>query len=153
MTVLGLSPALVVLAETFVAGHAKTKGSLTFKGGRHVEEAVRGSGDWRKLVADSLGRASTGLHAEEGRVGVWITSYLQPYAAKDLLDPQGWIMSQRSGDVDKLARNVLDALTDSGLIGDDAQVWDVFSSKRLACPGMMPGQQIRVWAIPDGVPW
>ena len=40
-----------------------------------------------------------------------------------------WPISQRSGDVDKLLRNLFDALTDVGVIGDDAQVIRVTAEK------------------------
>jgi len=152
-----------ILAEIFIHGHPKTKGSLEVVTPKYVRERP-GSSRWRKLVADRL-RVDYGKRAEAigvydegmsgpyaGRTGVRIVSYLQPPASW-LARVQEWLVSQFSGDGDKLARNVLDALTDSGLIVDDGQVWDLFSHKRLAAPGTPPGQHIQVWIIPESAPW
>lgn len=185
---------VLILAECFVSGHPKTKGSLEFVTAKHVREKP-GSDRWRKLVADRLrtdalkrspakkedrcggctsalclldgcaevriaGRGDEGTSGPyAGRIGVRIVSFLQvpaqpKPALRNWLDhAMEWLVCKFSGDVDKLARNVLDALTDSGVIVDDAQVVDLFSHKRLAQPGMMPGQQIQVWAIPESASW
>lgn len=152
-------PPLVILTEVQVMGHAKTKGSLTFKGNGHVEEKP-GSDRWRKLVAASVGRdfdarsQARGLYGPVGgRVGVRITTWLQAPAGKWHERWMDWLLSQFSGDGDKLARNVLDALTDSGVIADDGQVVDLFHHKRIAREGMMPGQAIQVWEVPEWSPW
>ena len=47
-------------------------------------------------------------------------------------------------DVDKLLRAVLDGLTDSGLIHDDAQVASCYAVKRYADP-VGPGARVVVW--------
>lgn len=148
----------MILAEVWVPGHSKTKGSLDFVTKSHVREAVPGSGRWRQLVAARVKEDAEKRYPDKenlgNRIGVRIVSYLQP--SRQMLDKGeagDWILGRSAGDVDKLARNVLDALTDSGVIGDDAQVWDLMSSKRLAKEGMMPGQQIQVWLIPDSAPW
>lgn len=146
-------PVLTVLGEVWVAGHPKTKGSLDFVTKTHVRESVSGSDHWRKLVAQQLRVAHGGRPPFEGRAGVRILSYLQPSRLALERGPESWILGRTSGDVDKLGRNVLDALTDSGMIKDDAQVWDLMSCKRLAMPGMLPGQKIQVWAIPEGSGW
>lgn len=148
------TPVLMILAEVFVPGHPKTKGSMEHIGGGKLRESVTGSKKWRQLVASQIkGNCAPGCFC--GRVGVWITSYLQCPAGQD---PWAWIMGDKSGDTDKLARNVLDAIgceskDDACLIANDAQVWNLMSSKRLAHAGMLPGQQIRVWAIPESEPW
>src|SRR5678816_2875258 len=115
---------VLMLAETTVTGHPKTKGSLEVVTKTYVREKP-GSSRWRALVADSLRRSRREWEAQwnaenpdnpmtagqpfPGRVGVLIVSYLQP--------PNSWInrmtewfLGQFSSDVDKLARNVLDAL-------------------------------------------
>ena len=51
-------------------------------------------------------------------------------------------------DVDKLARTVLDSLTDSGLIRNDSQVWDLHVTKLYCRGGESPGAIIRI--TPDG---
>lgn len=47
-----------------------------------------------------------------------------------------------TGDVDKLERAVLDALTMAGVLHDDAQVTDVTHRKRYADPLVMPGSDV-----------
>lgn len=158
---------VTVLAEVFVTGHPKTKGSLEVVTTKHVREKP-GSSRWRALVADRLradmlGRdiwaevSAEGLAGPyAGRVGVLIVSYLQPPARRVPMTAQEvreWLCGQYSSDVDKLARNVLDAAVDAGVIVDDGQVVDLYSHKRLAREGMMPGQRIQIWITPEGHEW
>lgn len=154
---------VVMLAETYVSGHPKTKGSLEVVTTKHVREKP-GSARWRAIVADALRRdfarrpivleaQSEGLSGPyAGRVGILIVSYLQP--------PQTWrervaewMLGQYSSDADKLARNVLDAAVDAGVIVDDGQVMDLYSHKRLCSIGSMPGQRIQIWATPKEHEW
>lgn len=163
----------LVLAEVFVSGHPKTKGSLTAVTAKHLRDTP-GSELWRICVVD---RVRTDMAARsrpwvtypaQGRIGVRVISYLQlpnPALTNWWERAYAWIMSKLSGDVDKLERNVLDALSacdekcakgcrkHAGLIGDDAQVWDLYGHKRLAAPGVVPGQRIMVWQIPEDEPW
>jgi hypothetical protein len=165
--------AMKVLVEFQVFGHPKTKGSLEHIGQGKMRESVRGSKAWRKMVAerakaDHLKRCeATGMSELgrplrwEGRVGVRVVSYLQPPPHVLRLASEAWhdwIMSDKSGDSDKLARNVLDALgcedqDDAQIFINDGQVWDLFSHKRLAVGGTQPGQLIQVWSIPDSEAW
>jgi hypothetical protein len=154
---------LVVLCDVFVPGHAKTKGSLEHIGGGQLRDKPS-SYRWRKLVAERVrgdfakrfaGMAIIPPH--EGRVGVRIISYGQTRGVFERW--AAWLIAKAGfGDVDKLARNVLDALSceredDAHLIADDSLVVDLYSHKRLALPGMMFGQQITVWVIPEDAPW
>jgi Holliday junction resolvase RusA-like endonuclease len=142
-----------LLAQVHVSGHPKTKGSLEFVTAKHAREKP-GSDRWRKLVADALKRGRIGDQGVPfpGRVGVSIVSYLQPPLSyrERIVE---WLLGRFSGDGDKLTRNVLDALTDSGLIVDDGQVWDLYHGKRLAPIGALPGQVIQVWVVPEDAPW
>lgn len=158
---------LVILCDVFVPGHAKTKGSMQPLGnGKMVDKPS--SRVWRKLIAERVKSHLAKLGEDHyllvlpygGRVGVRIVSYAQaPKSAKGLLGVWAWLIARAGfGDVDKLARNVLDALScedpdDAHLIADDSQVVDLYSHKRLAMPGMMVGQQITVWVIPEDAPW
>jgi len=165
----------VILCDVFVPGHAKTKGSLEHIGNGQLRDKPS-SYKWRKLVAervksDAAKRPvwqevwSEGLSGPYvGRVGVRIISYGQPPSGGPtgewlLTRAWKWLIAKAGfGDVDKFARNVLDALSceredDAHLIADDSLVVDLYSHKRLALPGMLFGQQITVWAIPEDAPW
>lgn len=48
----------------------------------------------------------------------------------------------RTGDIDKLERAILDALTMAGVLHDDAQVTDVTHRKRYADPLVTPGSDV-----------
>lgn len=171
------APGSLILASVYVAGHPKTKGSMTPLGnGKMVDKPD--SLAWRVLVAERLKTdraireitAGCGHEPVQGRVGVQVISYLQPPGFRGDVDPwwkraMAWIISKLSGDVDKLLRNVLDALSacdescgarckkHSGVIWDDSQVWDLYGHKRIAAPGVVPGQQITVWLIPEDASW
>lgn len=62
-----------------------------------------------------------------------------------------WPITRSSGDVDKLQRALLDALTDAGVFKDDSQVVHVVADKVFtddpAAPLAVPGAVIRVWEV------
>jgi Holliday junction resolvase RusA-like endonuclease len=124
----------------WVPGRPKTKGSLDFKPGRKctccskcdahlpggtVTENVAGSKRWRQMMAYAAGNAMAGREPMEGPIGV--------AAVFDL--PVLDVARGRVGDLDKLARNTLDALTDAGVYGDDVQVTRLLLEKRAAADG------------------
>lgn len=101
-----------VLVNIWVPGRPRTKGSLSIHG-KHVKE-LPGSPQWRMLVADRA-RAYQRAHFTEhyvspGPVSVDCTFWL-PEPADIGADSLFAGVYHQSGDVDKLARNVLDALS------------------------------------------
>lgn len=114
-----------VLLWAVVPGAPKTKGSLEprtrpceccrackgviFTG---MRESVKGSKLWRQLMARRFGELRKFAEPYSGEVTVVIVAYL----------PVANVIATRSGDVDKLERNVLDALTDAAIYVDDVQV-------------------------------
>lgn len=126
------------LIDVFVPGSPKTKGSMAHRGGGQMVESVKGSKTWRLLMAHALRQrwnagegdsVARGYEPREPRVGqirVSATFFLPCARGSRSLITKG------SGDVDKLARNLLDALTDSGVIVDDAQVVGLIVDKREA---------------------
>lgn len=143
-----------VITSVWVPGHPKTKGSLNFFGSQQVEESVKGSSEWRALVAGAVRRDLT----ERRRIGIGSP---EPYdgpvetvAAFWLERPLGvpglpgtvpaiW---PRAGDVDKLARNVLDACAadardaamNGGAFLNDNQVVNLRAVKLTAREGGTP---------------
>jgi len=149
--------AVDVITEVWVPGEPKTKGSLTFRGNGYVEENVKGSARWRRLVASAV-RAdlrrrhaslpSPAYMASAVPVGVRLQFWL-PASASMLADRAP--VKPGSGDVDKLVRNVLDALTDAHAYVDDVQVVRVIADK-MVCTHETPGPQnpgvlILAWAM------
>lgn len=65
-----------------------------------------------------------------------------------------WPITRDSGDIDKLLRSTLDALTTSGAIADDSMVVEVVARKMHPGEGLdaldAPGAVIRVWRLTEG---
>lgn len=142
-----------VLAQVLIEGRARTKGSLVAKqrrvivdgrslgvGHAKLSESTAGSKEWRSEIAWAVRKYMRSTRPYEGAVQVVIMSFLpQP---KSNRDPEP--IAMRTGDVDKIARNVLDALVDGGAIKDDAQVVAQHSLKAWAADPEHPYTVIQV---------
>jgi len=139
----------------FIPGRPKTKGSLRHKGRGHMVESVGGSSQWRSDIASALalrlGQKSTG----EGPMRIW-RPYAGPVAvgAVFYFDPPRNVregaprapIGRQYGDLDKLARNLGDALTDAGVIADDSQIYQWMLHKEWTdLEGDPEGVSLRVW--------
>lgn len=142
-----------------VHGQPKPKGSLKHVGRGRLVEQVAGSKPWRIAVADAtrgallvshIGKVPIHRPPLEGPLLVDITHTV----AKPKSAPKRKVtfpVTRSSGDVDKLARNALDALTDAKAFGDDSQVLEVRSRKTY--PGQHPdaldepGAVIRIFRL------
>lgn len=150
----------MIITEVWVPGNPRTKGSLSAKGG-HAEDTPQ-SKRWRAMMAEQvrrdIERRCTGLvgvnpiSAEplpwpyHGAVDVEFVAFLArpPGGVSEVLngvDPAAiW---HNAGDVDKLARNVLDAIAadaksaimNGGAIINDNQVIRLVAEKYAARPG------------------
>lgn len=135
---------LRVITETFVPGCPKTKGSLDFHGSGRVTENVIGSKEWRRQVAylvrsERSGRGLVEPSPASVAVGVRVLFVLPVPVGVYRVDPATGELADyiseyapievRSGDLDKLCRNVLDALTDAGAYEDDVQVCRLIADK------------------------
>lgn len=76
---------------------------------------------WREMVAAAADLGVT----FDCPVSVFAVFYL-PRPVK----PRWWAPAVKVGDVDKLARALLDGMTDGGLLADDSRVVDLHSYKR-----------------------
>lgn len=130
----------------WVPGPPKTKGSLTARAPRcHCCPACKGyvgqpqlrdsagSGRWRKLVAY---QAEAAMNEGDRRFMVWPLSNVRPVAVDLTFGLGGDVLASGAGDLDKLYRNVLDALTDAGVYEDDVQVVRLSGSKSQDEPGV-----------------
>lgn len=138
----------------WVPGQPKTKGSMTARPGPlcrccpacrarvftgAMGEGVRGSSAWRDLVA----RGARDAMALVGWVTVaWPDRVM--VSARFVVSGAG----SRPGDVDKLARNALDALTDARVYADDAQVSHLVAWRELASLVEAPGLALTVTELP-----
>jgi hypothetical protein len=145
----------VIIVDTFVAGRPRTKGSLTFVTPTYAKDS-EASRHWRALMAGAVLDSRNRLHAERtctssrGATGLpigcshasfWPCGRAQPYAGPVLVrltallpvDP----LEHGAGDLDKLARNVLDAIASNAknsrfrgkAILDDNQVTELVARK------------------------
>lgn len=156
--------------DAFVAGRPRTKGSLDAqqrrggRGGTRMVENVAGSVTWRIMMAAVFAKAwrtPDGVPREplEGvAIRVAATFYLPCPRPESLY-------AARSGDVDKLTRNLLDALAvdetgmgkGAGVIANDAQVVGIVIEKAYAADasgphghgkGLRPqGVHVQVWMV------
>lgn len=108
--------------EIWVPGRPKPKGSLKHVGRGRLVEQVEGSSTWRATVAAHALRTVTGRRGEfplDGPVSVQLALlFRRPKSVKRDAMP----CTRSTGDIDKHARNCLDALVDAAVIGDDGQV-------------------------------
>lgn len=141
-----------VLCEVFVPGRPRPKGSMKCTGGNgrahHMEEDNPDSKPWRAQMARLLV-----LDRDRRTMPLALAPY---YAEVDVsivaFFPEG---GPTPGDVDKLARNVLDALQDSvagspAVLADDAQVVGLFSERTWVDDEEIQGVWIRVATVDGG---
>ena len=123
-----------LVLSCWVPGRPKTKGSLTvINAKRNVVSDTPASKRWRQLMAYAA--AALVKAPLEGPVIVVAVFHL----------PVADVASGRVGDLDKLARNLLDALSDAGMYGDDVQVTRLICEKVPAdMAGRGPGVDLRV---------
>lgn len=153
--------------RVWVAGAAKTKGSLsaqlapgvTASGRRRVRmvESVRGSSEWRAVTAQAVMAALGGAPSPEGPrlpCKPWsrpVVAALCLWLPRPATSPaDSWPTPQWTGDVDKLQRNVGDALVDVGLIADDSLIVSWRATKLWAPSPVQAGALIVV--TPAGPP-
>lgn len=151
----------MIIVDVFVPGAAKTKGSMEIRNRATgaMKESVVGSSAWRALMAqavrDDLDRRWNHHMADmlwgglpyAGAVSVTVVAYLTcPRQGDDVHGHSHYPVWERAGDLDKLVRNVLDALgsksknakMNGGAIVDDNLVCRIVAEKRVVgistCP-------------------
>lgn len=113
-----------------VYGQPAPKGSLRHVGRGRMVEQVQGSKPWRQAVkAAALDARLLDDQLDQRRWHPTITGPVEVTVTitvrKPLAAPKNrrtWPATRSSGDTDKHARNILDALVDAAAIRDDAQV-------------------------------
>ena len=125
---------------TFVPGIARPQGSkkaFVISGKAVLVDASEGNKAWRRQVTNSIADDPE-LIRYKGAVNVSLCFYMEKAKSNKTN-----LMTQKP-DIDKLARSVLDAMTDSELIEDDSRVVYLNITKRWA-DETQPGVLIHVW--------
>lgn len=130
-----------------VTGTPKPKGSLKHIGRGRLVEQVAGSAPWRQAVAWAARDQHNGQPITGPTLVMFEVRVTPPKSAPKRRIT--WPVTRSSGDIDKHARNVLDALKDGGVLVDDSQVVELTARKRHCLPGETPGAVITVRAITD----
>jgi crossover junction endodeoxyribonuclease RusA len=127
-----------------VPGKAAPQGSKRHVGGGRMVESSRELGPWRERVAIAASAAMAGRPMPLGAVVVALNFVLpRPVSTPKRVTPA----AVKRPDLDKLARAILDAITDV-VIADDSQVVRLTATKRLAELGEAPFTTIEVEEIP-----
>ena len=119
----------------FVRGQPVTQGSMrafVVKGRPIITSANKNLKDWRTLVALQAQTEATMECPLDGPISMALEFYMP--RPKSLKKSVSYPTKARSGDIDKLARAVLDALT-SIFYKDDSQVVDLSVNKYWAMTG------------------
>lgn len=149
-----------------VHGQPAPKGSLQpflqWIGGKPVarvrEDETAAHKAWRKLVGKAGAgiRQVAGAAMEAGPIRLWVTVTLpRPESVKPEKRWWPWKQSEKHGDADKLARMIGDALADSKVFVNDAQICDLRVIKVYPdTPGPWekldhPGAVVRIGPIDD----
>lgn len=129
-----------MIARFEVHGRPRTKGSMkviTPRGRKPIMvEDHAHSESWRKRIKTAILTQCPGV-VFTGPVGVYATftfDRLGP-SAQALTHPVVNSGVNANGDLDKLVRNLLDAMEDSGMIVNDCMVVSVSAVKRWPVPG------------------
>jgi hypothetical protein len=153
----------VILAEVFVPGRPRPKGSMRCMGAaHHMEEDNPESKPWRRRMAVALvgdrdfrrGGGSRDVKPYGLAVDVSVVAFFEPSGAAACGARMAPTSTYDGGDVDKLARNVLDALQDSAhgspaVLADDSQVIGLFSEAVFTDRAGEQGIWIRVTTVED----
>lgn len=138
----------MILTEVWVPGHARTKGSLL------NNQDTPNSKRWRALVAECVRKDIFARQSRRDPIPPGM-----PYTSAVSVVMHVWLpvadpIQGQAGDVDKLARNVLDsiaadaksAMFNGGAIANDNQVTELQAFKYAAVNGLEPGLLLRVEA-------
>lgn len=134
----------------FVPGYPRTKGSLevvrTPGAGRKsvVRESAKDSGTWRRLVAE---RARADLARRGCHIGVVLPARVLVHVRFTFLGDD--VLSQYIGDLDKLERNILDALQDARVYDNDRQAVILVGDKDVDTLSGVQGAYVSAYLIED----
>lgn len=121
------------LAEIWIPGRPRSKGSLKVISPRgqkpRLIEDHKHSKPWRQQMVKAMRDPQREPYAGPVQVVATFVFERHGVTSKQLLWPTLNAGVNAQGDLDKLLRNLLDALTDARVIVDDSQVCQIGSSK------------------------
>ena len=147
-----------------VYGIARPKGSLRHVGKHRLVEQCEHGPAWRTAVKDAaraamdrqvavLGISDTGGGFPlDGPLSVYLTITCNKPASASKSKPS-YPCTRSTGDIDKLQRNIFDALVDAGAIADDSRIVEVRARK--CYPGQLAqaldtaGTHINIYKVGD----
>lgn len=109
-----------------VHGIPRPQGSKRHVGGGRLIEASKYHKEWRDAIITATEDQADLTDQMTGPLRCCLVFHI-PRPAKPKFP---WPISRRAGDIDKLARTVLDALTIGGIIEDDSQIVHLNASKK-----------------------
>lgn len=136
----------------FVPGKPAPQGSKRHVGRGILVESSKALGPWRERIAIVARQATAGGHPQMFTAGDPIAVHIEFVMPRPSGTPKSRTPAAvKRPDVDKLARAVLDAITDV-LIHDDSAVVHLQATKRLAGTDEPPGADITVAVIEAAAP-
>jgi crossover junction endodeoxyribonuclease RusA len=129
---------------SYVTGTPRPQGSkkaFVIRGKAILVDASEGNYEWRRIVTQELAN-DPDLVRYKGAVNVSLAFFMEKAKSNKTN-----LMTQKP-DIDKLARSVLDAMTNAELIEDDSKVVYLNITKTWATE-QSPGVLIHVWQKPD----
>lgn len=120
---------MIAPLTVFVPGVPAPQGSKTHVGGGRLIESSRSLAGWREAIALRV-RSAMNHNEHPGWDGDAVEVVARFYFRRPRTVRRAEVTVKP--DVDKLARALLDGLTDSGLVHDDAQVVRLVASKHYA---------------------
>lgn len=137
------------MIEFFVPGVPKTKGSMSSYGGNRLRQSVKGSVEWGKRVQMYAYNALADLDWDDNSGSLFpsplpVAVHCDFYLPRPLGNTDPNPTCKSSGDIDKLVRNVFDALQRAGIYEDDSQVVEQSSCKHFENENLPKGVHIVV---------
>lgn len=138
------------MIEFTVYGQPATQGSKRHVGNGVMIESNKSLKPWRAEVKAAAREAIE--HGSERYLDGPVCASIYFTVRKPTSAPKRRrVWPAKKPDLDKLLRAVLDALTDSGVLSDDAQIVSIFASKRYPGEGFgaldVPGVRVELWQL------
>lgn len=143
------------MLEAFVPGRPRPKGSMDLMPNGYAKQNNEASTPWQREMEAVFRRITQN---EGGRPGRWTPRVGYPYALPVVVFAEFYFprpaypqfdvpAASSTGDVDKLTRNLLDAMEEAKVYTNDTRVVDIFVSARYAGERTKPGVQVWVYGL------